>query len=68
MPRKKPGPGHPVTTGMATARPVHFRVTAAQRAELDAEGEARGISGDLVAKGRVFARRVPVSRKKQAKS
>lgn len=52
--RKKPGPGHPVTTGMAATSPVHYRVTAAQRAELDREGKRRGISGNLVAKLRAF--------------
>lgn len=54
MPHKKPGPGHPVTTGMAATPPVHYRVTAAQRAELDREGKRRGISGNAVAKLRAF--------------
>lgn len=57
MPRKKRGPGHPITTGMAKARPVHYRVTKEQRAELDKEGDRKGISGDLVAKLRAFPRR-----------
>lgn len=60
MPRKKRGPGHPVTTGMAETPPVHYRVSAQQRTELDTEGERKGISGNAVAKLRAF----PVRRKR----
>jgi len=40
MPRKKRGPGHPITTGSASTPPVFYRVSAGQHAELKAEGRA----------------------------
>lgn len=54
MPRKKRGPGHPVTTGSASTPPVFYRVSEKQRAELDRAGERRGISGNAEAKRRAF--------------
>jgi len=54
MPRKKPGPGHPVTTGSASVPPVFYRVSEDQRAELDKEGKRRGLTGNQVAKLRAF--------------
>lgn len=46
--------GRPISTGSTATRPVHYRVSAEQRAELDAEGKRLGISADLVAKLRAF--------------
>lgn len=57
MPRKKPGPGRPVTTGMASTPPIHFRVTASQHAELTKSGARRGLSASGEAKRRTFARK-----------
>lgn len=57
MPRKKPGPGHPVTTGSASTPPVFYRVSEEQREELDKEGKRRGLSGNQVAKSRAFPAR-----------
>lgn len=54
--RKKPGPGHPVTTGSAKAKPVFYRVSKDQRRELDKEGKRRGTSGNQEAKRRAFPR------------
>lgn len=55
MARHKRGrPRGSVTTGSDSTKPVVYRVSSAQRAELDAEGKALGISGDLVAKRRAF--------------
>jgi hypothetical protein len=51
---KRRGAGRPTTTGSTEATPVHYRVSEAQRAELDKEGERRGISGNAVAKLRAF--------------
>jgi hypothetical protein len=51
---EEPRRGRPVTTGSDSTRPVQYRVSAARRAELDAEGARLGISGDLVAKLRAF--------------
>ncbi len=53
MPRKR-GPGHPVTTGSASVKPVFYRVSAEQRRELDREGKRRGLTGNAVAKQRAF--------------
>lgn len=50
----RPNAGRPTTTGMQDTPPVHFRVTAEQRTELDTEGERKGISGNAVAKLRAF--------------
>jgi hypothetical protein len=52
---KRPGAGHPITTGSnATARVV-YRVSAAQRAELATEAQRLGLSSaDLAAKRRAF--------------
>ncbi len=48
-------PGRPTTTGSKHARPVHFRVSTAQRAELDAEAKRLGLSSaDVAAKWRTF--------------
>lgn len=61
MPRKRkraPGAGRPVgstTTGSDATKPVVFRVGTEMRAELDARGAARGVSGDLEAKAIVTA-------------
>lgn len=60
MPRKKPGPGHPVTTGMADTPPIHYRVTSEQHAELEAEARrlpkyrGKRLSASAVAKRRAF--------------
>lgn len=62
MPRKRkrknaPGAGRPrgsTTTGSDATKRVVYRVSTAQRAELDAEGATVGVSGDLAAKRRAF--------------
>ena len=54
MPRKKRGPGHPVTTGSSSTPPVFYRVSEDQRGELDKEGKRRGLTGNQVAKLRAF--------------
>lgn len=46
--------GHPVTTGSGLTPPIQYRVSVAQRAELEEEGHARGISADRAAKLRAF--------------
>lgn len=57
---KRKGAGRPkgaVTTGMASTPPVHFRVSAAQHAELVAEGckaKPKKLSANAVAKVRCF--------------
>lgn len=56
---KRKGAGRPkgaVTTGMASTPPVHFRVSAAQHAELVAEGRKAKpkLSANAVAKKRTF--------------
>lgn len=53
--RKKPGPGHPVTTGMASTPPIHYRVSADQHADLTDAGAKRGLSANGEAKRRAFA-------------
>ena len=58
MPRKKPGPGRPVTTGMASTPPIHFRVTAAQHAELTKSSVRRGLSASGEAKRRALSPKV----------
>ena len=51
----RPGAGRPVSTRSSTTKPVVFRVTAEQRAELYAEALALGLgSADLAAKRRAF--------------
>lgn len=51
----RPGAGRPVTTRSSTTKPVVYRVTAEQRAELDAEAARLGLaSADLAAKRRAF--------------
>lgn len=52
MPRKKRGPGHPVTTGMASTPPVHYRVSRDQYNELAMN--TRGLSPNQEAKRRAF--------------
>ena len=52
--KRKRGPGHPVTTGMASTPPIHFRVSAAQHAELTREGRKARLSANQVAKRRCF--------------
>ena len=48
-------PGRPVSTGSAATKLVRYRVTAAQRAELDEEARRLGLSSaDLAAKARAF--------------
>lgn len=56
MPRKSRGPGHPVTTGSAGVPPVFYRVSAAQHAELKAEGRSSRprLTPNAVAKRRAF--------------
>jgi hypothetical protein len=56
MPRKKRGPGHPITTGSASTPPVFYRVSAEQHAELKAEGRASKPrrTPNAVAKERAF--------------
>lgn len=50
-----PKAGRPVSTGSSTTKPIVFRVTAEQRAELAAEAAQLGLpSADLAAKRRVF--------------
>ncbi len=54
---RAPGAGRPagsITTGSQDAKRVTYRVSAEQRAELDAEGDRIGVSGDLAAKRRAF--------------
>ncbi len=47
--------GRPITTGSAITKKVVFRVSAAQRAELDAEAKRLGLSSaDVAAKRRTF--------------
>lgn len=47
--------GRPVSTGSSATKPIVFRVTAEQRAELDAEARRLGLpSADLAAKRRAF--------------
>jgi len=49
------GPGRPVSTGSDGTKEIRFRVSAAQRAELEAEAARLGLSSaDLAAKRRVF--------------
>ena len=64
---KRPGPGHPVTTGSASTPPVFYRVSASQRRELDKEGKRWGISGNLVAKLRAFPARHPQVEREETK-
>jgi hypothetical protein len=53
-PTKRP-PGRTISTGSAATKLVQYRVTAAQRAELDAEAARLGLSSaDLAAKLRAF--------------
>lgn len=59
MPRKKPG--HPVTTGMATTRPVHYRLSSAERQDIDSVAEAQGTTANL------FSKRVTIAAVKRAK-
>jgi hypothetical protein len=59
MPRKKRGPGHPVTTGSASTPPVFYRVSAEQHAELKAEGRRRKLTVNQVAKLRAFPKETP---------
>ncbi len=48
-------PGRPITTGSAATKKVAFRVSTAQRAELDAEAKRLGLSSaDVAAKRRTF--------------
>ena len=63
MPRKKPtrggrrpNAGRPSSTGMASTPPIHYRVSAAQYAELKAEGRASKprLTPNAVAKARAF--------------
>jgi len=54
VPRKKRGPGHPITTGSASTPPVFYRVSEKQRAELDKAGKRRGLTGNQEAKRRAF--------------
>jgi hypothetical protein len=51
---KRDGAGHPVTTGSASTPPVFYRVSAAQHAELVAEGKRRKMTPNAVAKQRAF--------------
>lgn len=54
MLRKKPGPGHPVTTNMAATPPIHYRVSEAQHDELTKAGAKRNLSANQEAKRRAF--------------
>lgn len=57
MPKKvKPrGPGRPVSTGSKSTTPVYYRVSAQQRAELEAEARRLGLKGpNEAAKRRAF--------------
>lgn len=50
---KRVGAGRHATTGSDGVRPIQFRVTADQRAELDAEAQRLGLtSGDMAVKRR----------------
>jgi hypothetical protein len=52
---KKRGPGRPVSTGSDSTPPVTYRVSAAQRAELDREAKRLGLaSANEAAKLRAF--------------
>lgn len=61
MPRKptrggsRPGAGRPVTTGMASTPPIHYRVSAEQYDDLTREGKRRKLSPNQEAKRRAFA-------------
>lgn len=46
--------GRPSTTGMASTPPIHYRVSADQYADLEAEGKRRKLSPNMVAKLRAF--------------
>ena len=61
MPRKKRGPGHPVTTGSASTPPVFYRVSAEQHAELKTEARKSRPrrSVNQVAKDRAFPGQAP---------
>ena len=49
------GAGRPITTGSSATRCITYRVTAAQRAELEEEARRLGLSSaDLAAKARAF--------------
>lgn len=49
------GPGRPVTTGSDSTAPINFRVSAAERAELEAEAKRLGLLGaNAAARRRVF--------------
>lgn len=55
MEEPRRSPGRPVTTGSDSTRPVQYRVSAAQRAELEAEAKRLGLaSGNEAAKLRAF--------------
>lgn len=54
MPRKKRGPGHPVTTGSASVPPVFYRVSKAERAALKQEAKKMGMTINQVAKWRAL--------------
>lgn len=60
MPRKpkhggaREGAGAPETTGMAATPPIHYRVSAAQYADLEASGAKRKLSVNMEAKRRAF--------------
>lgn len=52
---RRPRAGRPVSTGSSATQRVVYRVTAEQRAELDAEATKLGLgSADLAAKRRAF--------------
>ena len=52
---RKRKPGRPITTGSSATQRIVYRVTAAQRAELDEEARRLGLSSaDLAAKARAF--------------
>jgi len=53
--KTKPRRGRPVTTGSKATAPVSYRVSAAQRAELQAEADRLGLeSANEAAKRRAF--------------
>ena len=54
--------GRRVSTGSKSTRPVHFRVSAEQRRELELAGSKRKpkLSGDLEAKRRLFGEDPPI--------
>lgn len=67
MPRKpkhggtRPNAGHPITTGMAETKPVHFRLSEEQRADLDM------VAGAYLSTPNLFAKKATLAAVKRGK-